>query len=488
MAKQLALSVVVPVYNEQYTVEASLSRLRILGESPLLRHIKVIVVDDHSTDGTPTALSRFQELIGVSFGCGKFTWKFLRHEQNRGKGAAIRTGLEFADADLTVIHDADLEYHPRDLLRMVPLFLEEDADAVFGSRFLPGAFKRALFFRHEIGNKLLTLLCDLVCDLNLTDIETCYKIVRTWLLKSIPLESSDFRIEPELTIKLAKRGARIFEVPISYSGRTYQEGKKISWQDGFLALWAIFSFGISDRIHVADEFGSQILVRLSRAPRFNRWVADVVRWYVRDRVLEVGAGTGNLTVNLAPRSVYWATDVNPFYLDALRKLGHTRPYLRVQFVDVNRPETLPGGQVFDTVICLNVLEHVENDVAALRNLWGVLEEGGRAIVLVPQGPRLYGTLDRVLGHRRRYTERQLAAAGEQAGFRVREILKFNRAGVLAWWLNGKVLRRKTFSLWQIKLLNLLTPLFRILDARLPLPPLSLIAVFEKSGGTDRPGS
>ena len=141
---------------------------------------------------------------------------------------------------LVVIHDADMEYHPQDLLQMVDLFFFEDADAVFGSRFMPGGYKRALFFRHALGNKFLTFLCDMVCDLNLTDMETCYKMVRADLLKSIPLESATFDVEPELAIKLAKRGSRIFEVPISYSGRTYAEGKKIGWRDGVRALWAIF--------------------------------------------------------------------------------------------------------------------------------------------------------------------------------------------------------------------------------------------------------
>ena len=136
---------------------------------------------------------------------------------------------------------------------MIPLFLEEDADAFFGSRFLPGRYKRALFFRHSMGNHLLTFLCDLACDLNLTDMETCYKMVRTELLQSIPLVSRDFRIEPELAIKLAKRGARIFEVPISYSGRTYEEGKKINWRDGYRALLAIVKFAFSDNIRKRES-------------------------------------------------------------------------------------------------------------------------------------------------------------------------------------------------------------------------------------------
>src|SRR3984885_4369487 len=286
--RSTTLSVIVPAYNEQYLIEASLARLEVLGESPLLEQIKVIVVDDGSSDGTADAIARFRELHD-SPSRSKLSWSWVRHDKNSGKGAAIRTGLTHVDTELVVIHDADLEYHPGDLLKMVEVFLYEDADAVFGSRFLSGGYKRALFFRHALGNKLLTFLCDLVCDLNLTDMETCYKMVRSRLLKSIPLESSTFDVEPELAIKLAKRGARIFEVPINYSGRTYGEGKKITWKDGVRALWAILHFATSSRLYTEDEYGGEILDRLNRAPRFTRWMADVVQPFIGDRVLEIGA-------------------------------------------------------------------------------------------------------------------------------------------------------------------------------------------------------
>jgi SAM-dependent methyltransferase len=295
------------------------------------------------------------------------------------------------------------------------------------------------------------------------------------------LVSSDFCIEPEIAIKLAKRGARIFEIPIDYSGRTYQEGKKIGWKDGFRALWAIAKFGISDNLYTTDEHGGEILARLSRAPRFNRWMADIVRPYVGRRVLEVGAGTGNLTVKIAPREIYWATDVNPHYLETLGELRNSRPYLNVQFTDITRLKTFPQGQNFDTVICLNVLEHIEDHVAALRNIWTVLEVGGRAIVLVPQHPGLYGTLDRVLGHCRRYTETELLGVGKKCGFSASKILQFNRVSAPGWWLNGKILRKATFNLSQMKLLNISVPLLRHIDPWLPLPALSLIAIFEKTG-------
>lgn len=475
------LSVIVPVYNERYLVAASLGRLRVLSDSPLLEFIKIIVVDDGSSDGTEQALASFRAALESEGPGGKVSWVWVRHEQNGGKGAAIRTGLSHVDTELVVIHDADLEYHPRDLLKMVEVFLEEDADAVFGSRFMSGGYKRALFFRHALGNRLLTFLCDLVCDLNLTDMETCYKMVRARLLKSIPLESSTFDVEPELAIKLAKRGARVFEVPISYSGRTYREGKKINWKDGFRALWAIARYAMSDRIYAEDERGGEILERLNRAPRFNQWMADVVRPHVGDRVLELGAGTGNLSVHLMPRLSYWATDINPHYLDYLDSLGGTRPYMQVAYTDASKGESFPAGQQFDTVVCLNVVEHLQDDVAALRNIWNALAEGGRAIVLVPCGPWLYGSLDEVLGHHRRYTREQLVQVAQQAGFQVEQVLKFNRPGVVAWWLNGRILRRKTFGRGQIRMLNVLTPVFRRVDRWLPLPPLSVIAILRKEG-------
>src|SRR5208282_3468797 len=278
------LSILVPVYNEEYLVSASLERLKIIGQSPLLRRVQVVIVDDGSSDNTPAALEAFKRSVAEE-PPDRMEWIFIRHGSNQGKAEAIRTALSHANAELTVIHDADLEYHPSDLLKMLQVFSEEQADAVFGSRFLASEYRRVLFFRHQLGNHLLTLLCNFVSDLNLTDMETCYKMVRTDLLKSVPLVGRGFEIEPELAIKLAKRGARIFEVPIRYAGRTYQEGKKITWKDGFRAILAILRFGCSDYIYAEDVHGSQILARLARAPRFTKWMADVIRPYVGERVL-----------------------------------------------------------------------------------------------------------------------------------------------------------------------------------------------------------
>lgn len=474
MQGKLSLSIIVPVYDEQYLVESSLKRLAVLENCPDLGRVRVIVVNDASKDGTAAALERFRSNLDQS-GLNNFEWIFLEHAKNQGKGAAIRTAIAHIDTDLVVIHDADLEYHPGDIAKMVPLFVNEDADAVFGSRFLSSDFRRVLLFRHSVGNHLITLLTNIVTDLNLSDIETCYKMVRADIFKGIPWESDRFGIEPEITVKLAKRKARIFEIPIRYSGRTYAEGKKITWKDGVRALGALVKYGISDKVYVADAYGSEILARLNRAPRFTKWMADTIRPYVGDRVLEIGAGIGNLTANLVPRTEYHASDINPHYLDRLETLKQTRPYLQVHYTDASAAETYPA-ELFDTVICMNVVEHIENDVEALSNIRRSLDKNGRAIVLVPNGPRLFGSLDKVLGHYRRYTQEQLVKACQDAGFTVEKVLKFNRLGTPGWWLNGRILKKETFGFWQIKLLNFLVFFVRPIDRFLPFPHLSWIII------------
>ena len=463
-----SLSVIVPVYNERHVVETSLRRVLAL-EHDTIQRIELIVVDDRSTDGSWDVLERLAEEDDRII--------LVRHEENRGKGAAIRTGLNHATCDITIVHDADLEYDPSDIPSLLIPFAQEGADAVFGSRYLSAAYRRALMHKHTLMNKGLTFISNCFTDLHLTDLETCYKAVNTTLLKSIPIRSNDFRIEVEIPFKLAKRRARVFESPIRYSPRTFAEGKKIRAWDGVLALLAMIKFWLVDDLYKEDEYGSHILSELERAHRFNLWMGETLRPYVGDRVLEIGAGIGNLTNQFIPRELYVASDINPNYLHYLRSYSFGKPYLRVAEIDASLPEHFEGMErEFDTALMINVLEHVPDEQVALRNLRLALRSGGRAVILVPQHPSIYGSLDRALEHKKRYTRDELKQALTGAGFHVEKIFDFNRVSVPGWFLNGRILRKKTFSRLQLKLVNTLVPLFKIIDRLFPWSGLSIIAV------------
>jgi 2-polyprenyl-3-methyl-5-hydroxy-6-metoxy-1,4-benzoquinol methylase len=308
-------------------------------------------------------------------------------------------------------------------------------------------------------------------------VETCYKAVRAALLKSIPIRSNDFRIEIELTLKLAKRHAHIFEVPIRYMPRSMREGKKIRPLDGLKALGALLKYSALDDIYSEDDYGSHILHQLERTRRFNLWMGDTLRPFVRDRVLEIGSGIGNLTEQFIPRELYVASDLNPNYLGYLRGYASGKPYLEVRDIDVTRERDFVSlGGRFDTVIIVNVLEHVADPALALANIHRSLAPGGRVIVLVPQHPWLFGTLDEALEHRERYTRRSLTKQLVDANFVVEELVDFNRTSVPAWWFNGIIMKRRVFSRIQLKTFDTAIPIVRRLDRLLPWSGQSLIAV------------
>jgi glycosyltransferase involved in cell wall biosynthesis len=468
------LSILMPVYNERYFVEQIVSSALDVPLPPGIER-ELVIVDDRSTDGTSRILERIAaDHPGVV--------RLYAHETNRGKGAAVRTAIGHATGDICVIQDADLEYDPRDYAKLILPILNGDADVVYGSRFLPSTYRRVFFFWHAMGNWLLTTMSNLFTDLSLTDMETCYKAAKASILKSIPIRSDRFGIEPELTAKFAKRGCRIYEVPISYRGRTYDEGKKINWTDGLKAIWTILYFWAVDDVY-DERYGHEMIHRLSRTHRINRWIADTVKPWVGERVLEVGAGLGNLTLKLLPRSSYTASDANPLHLEYLESRFGKYAWMDVRKVDLRRAEDFDAVEGrFDTVICMHVLEHAEEDGQALANLYRALAPGGRAILLVPQGPWLYGSLDRAMGHCRRYTRRELVEKCERAGFAMARVLSFNRAGWLPWLVNGRVLRRRRIDKLQLKLYDSLIWAWRRVDPLLPMPGLSIIAVARKPDG------
>ncbi|MFH1465396.1 MAG: class I SAM-dependent methyltransferase [Pseudomonadota bacterium] len=241
-------------------------------------------------------------------------------------------------------------------------------------------------------------------------------------------------------------------------------------------------FSLSVLVPVYDELGAEILASLTQVQNIHRWMAATLLPHVGDQVLEIGAGLGNLTLQFLPRRRYVATDIDPRYLDYLEGLARGRPGLEVARADLGVPADFePLAGQFDTVLCLNVLEHVDDEALALASIHGALAPGGKAIVLVPQGPWLFGSLDHALAHRRRYTRAGLEAAVRAAGLEVAETLEFNKVGVLGWAGNGLLLGRERFSRLQLKALNSAIPLIQGLDRRAPWPGLSLVVVARKPG-------
>jgi len=230
----MKVSIVIPCYNEKNTIAKIVEAVR----SAPVENKEIIVIDDGSNDGTQTLLR--EKLSGA-------VDQIIYHPTNRGKGAALRTGFEAASGDIILIQDADLEYSPEEYPLLLEPIISGKADAVFGSRFMGGRPHRVVFFWHMVGNRFLTLLSNIFTNLNLTDVETCYKAFRAPLIKSIQIEEDRFGFEPEITAKLAKKRCRIYEVGISYYGRTYEEGKKIGWRDGFRALYVIIKYNCCRR-------------------------------------------------------------------------------------------------------------------------------------------------------------------------------------------------------------------------------------------------
>lgn len=469
--KCVSLSVIVPVYNERFLVETSLKSVLAL-QSEYLGSLQVIVVDDFSSDGSWEIVQR------IAASDARIT--LLRHDKNSGKGFAIQTGLSHASNEITIIHDADLEYKANDIPSLLRVFVEEGADAVFGSRYLSAEYKRVLMFRHSIINKCITFFVNFFTDMDFTDVETCYKAIKTDLFKSIPIRSRDFRFEVEIAMKLARRKANIFEVPIRYLARSYEEGKKIKLKDGFLALIAIVRFFFIEDIFQRDRYGLHILMDLNNARRFNKWMADTLRPHLGASVLEIGAGIGNLTKQFVPRNQYVASDIDSYALQFLKSYGFGKPYFHVRKIDADSPEDFQGMEAqFDTVLLINVLEHLKDEQGSLKSIRKTLLPEGKLIVLVPQGDFLMGSLDEALEHRERYSEDKLRKNLISAGYEVETMFDFNRSSVPGWFLNGKILKRKRFSMVQLKVLEILMPFIRRFDRFWPWKGLSVIAIAKK---------
>ena len=478
------LSIVVPVYNERRTLLSLIERVLRVNLTGLAREI--VIVDDCSTDGT-TDLIRTIEEKGTSLfsplGIPKkrlesVTFKCLYHQVNRGKGSALRTGFEAVGGDIVLVQDADLEYDPNDYPRLLAPILEGKADVVYGSRFA-GDTRKVLLFWHSLGNRALTFLSNAFTNLNLTDMETCYKVFRAEVIKDLNLKSERFGIEPEITAKIAKLRYRIYEVPIAYHGRSYAEGKKIGVKDGIEALYSIVKFSFFDSDYVKGGIVEETLSKMNALEAFNTHLYTTIAPFLGKRILEVGAGTGNITRFLLAEGDVTATDMNRNSMTQLRRqfAGYEGFEARTWNV-TTRPSKALVDKGFDTVVSLNVLEHVEDHELALAHKRMVLEKsGGRLVLLVPAFRALYSGLDRGLGHFRRYERQELLSLLEAAGFDVESCFHFNLLGMLGWLVNGKILGKDRLPAAQLGLYEMLSPLTLSVEKRMPLPSgLSFVVV------------
>jgi SAM-dependent methyltransferase len=466
-AARPCLSVIIPCYNEVATVE------RVVGAvlaSPFTA--EVVVVDDGSTDGTRELLSTITDA----------RVRVILHERNQGKGAALRTGFGHATADYVIVQDADLEYDPADFAHVLAPLLDGKADVVYGSRFTSSGQRRVLYFWHAVGNRLLTLASNMMTNLNLTDMETCYKAFRREVIQSIEIEEDRFGFEPEITAKLAAGHYRIYEVGISYDGRTYAEGKKIGWRDGVRAGYCIARYSPTGRALAARRASQTIPVAFDHADeelagsldsldaleRYRDWILSVIEPALRAPILEIGAGHGTFTRALAARGQVVACEPSGRAFALLA--GELASDERVTLVKGDIDDAVEHGP-FGSAVAINVLEHIPDDLGALRATFGALVPGGTLALYVPAHMALYSDFDRSIGHQRRYDRRGLTELVQGAGFTVDSCRYMNAAGALAWLVSARVLKQRPTDPARAKLYDrVAVPLIRPLEQRWS-PPL-----------------
>ncbi len=449
-----------PVYNESRTLRTILRKVLAVD---LDVDIEVVCVNDGSTDDSAEILD---ELAAVDPRI-----LVVHQPSNQGKGLAIRAAIAHMTGDLAIIQDADLEYDPNDYHKVLQPLLDGKADAVYGSRFAASEQRRVLFFWHALGNRLLTTLSNMANDLNLTDMETCYKAFRGELLKSLRLTSDRFGLEPEVTARLAQWGARIYEVPISYHGRTYAEGKNIGWRDGLEALWLIFKFRFLDT-RATDDQSSATRQSVGKAPRFRRWILGQFGDSLGQHVLEVNPGPGHLTSHLLDRATLQVIEESPNHHETLvRRFGHLEN-VSIQHGTIDSFAPAPN---IDTLIVFDDLQRVLEPKTRLAEIAALGQSGSKVLLHVPAGADLFGPADRSAGHLRRFDKDQLRDVISAAGLELVDMTEFNKLGWWLWRLHH-LFGMESISSAEARAFDLLVPLAARIDLVSRGAGLSLVAV------------
>ncbi len=437
----MKLSVVVPFFNELRTLPAVIDRLLAVDFAGMGLETELIFVDDGSTDASRSLLDP----------APRDDVRLIVHEQNQGKGAAVKTGLEAATGDILCIQDADLEYHPNDLPALIQPILDGSYEVVYGNRFRGSA--AGLYYSHRVANRMLNLMINLAFNRYLEDVYTGYKVFTKEAFQGLHLSAKTFTVEMELTAHFLRNGLVIYEVPISYRARTYAEGKKIHFKDGFLAVGAVAKYRfqrqptparLGPASHHAPEAPGAPAIHalgledLAAARQYRRYIHDLLAPYLGASVLEVAAGLGDFSTELLGRDRVVLAESDPVCLRALEDRFEGRP--RVELIE-GEPAALKVNPPVDTVVALNVIDRLTDDVAALRSLAKTTVPGGSVLLLVPGFPGLAGAFDQALGHVRRYTPEALSAAVTAAGLVPEVIRPVNLLGGVAWWAAVRVGRQ-----------------------------------------------
>jgi glycosyltransferase involved in cell wall biosynthesis len=462
----MKLSIILPTFNDRETIREAVTGIQKAPLDGLDR--EVIVVDDGSTDGTREVLSDLTGRRGL---------RVLHQPAHEGRGPAIARGFAVAGGDVCVLGDAALAYDLGGYATLVGPILSGKADVVFGSRFLGSpAGHRVLGFRESVASRFITLLSNALTGLNLTDIASSCKAMTRQVATRLDLQSPGAEVEPEIACKVSRLGVRVYEVPMPHLG-SGAASDRVGAADTLRMVGAIARYAGWDG--PAHDVGVQTLRRMARLGAYNRWLHAAFERFLGERILEVGAGVGNQTQYFIDRERVVASDVEAHYVHELQaKFGH-KPGVRVasfSFPLASDDLVDLQGERLDTVVCLNVLEHIEDDRATLEDFARILPPDGHLVLLVPSMPSLYGTLDVHLRHYRRYERETLRQLLTDSGFEVESLRYMNRLAVPGWWLNSRVLKRKVLPRGQLGLFRLIMPLLKLEARHPPTFGLSLLAL------------
>ncbi len=464
------LSILLCVHNQVHTITSFVDRLL---SAPLTSPIELVIVDDGSTDGSAELIS---ELTNT-----RPSIRFIRHKQTLGRAESLLRATGEMTGEIAVLLDPEKGFNPMDLPRLLRPVAEDVADVAFGSRFLSTDCRKVSGSRRTFLARLATRMSNFINGIDQTDIQPHGILIRKEILASIPLKEQGRRIETELVTKLAKWNLRLVEVSVSQDSWTQSVSCRFGVGDFLRTVGLALQYRYLDKRFTLHD-GFHILVSVGNAPKFNRWLVSKLSPFMGKRILEAGSGIGNLTELFRHHEHVACVDFDPLYVDRLRqRFGHMNN-MSFHQLDLNQLadcSELKSAQL-DTIVCVNVLEHIEDDRGVLRSFQQLLEPGGQVVLLVPAHPGLYTEVDRTLGHFRRYSFEKATEKMREAGLEVVHCSGFNRLGAIGWYVSGKLMRRSTISSRQMKLYEWLLPVAKLCE-RLPfLPQLSVVVVGRKA--------